>query len=123
MRMHKERDTSTLTPDVIEFGPRTGWRLLDFRELWQYRQLLGVLGLRDLKVRYRQTIIGVLWAVPAAGRHHGGVHPPVQADGARAVVGQSGLFDHAVRRAAALANVRHEPDAIGQQPGGEPEHH
>jgi ABC-type polysaccharide/polyol phosphate export permease len=38
-------------------------RGLDLRELWQYRELGGFLALRDLKVRYKQAALGVLWAV------------------------------------------------------------
>jgi lipopolysaccharide transport system permease protein len=41
----------------------TGWQVLDLRELWAYRELLWVLTLRDLKVRYKQTLLGVAWAV------------------------------------------------------------
>ncbi len=33
------------------------------RDLWQYRDLLYILTLRDVKVRYKQTILGILWAV------------------------------------------------------------
>ena len=44
---------------VIE--PRSGLRKLDFRELWRFRELLGFLALRDVKVRYKQTVLGVLW--------------------------------------------------------------
>jgi lipopolysaccharide transport system permease protein len=46
---------------VIE--PPTGWRLLDWRELWAYRELLWVLTTRDVKVRYKQTVLGATWAV------------------------------------------------------------
>jgi len=46
---------------VIE--PRRGWRLLDFRELWAYRELLWVLAGRDIKVRYKQTVLGAGWAL------------------------------------------------------------
>ena len=46
---------------VIE--PRRGWRTLDLKELWAYRELLWVLTLRDVKVRYKQTVLGVAWAV------------------------------------------------------------
>jgi homopolymeric O-antigen transport system permease protein len=40
-----------------------GWALLDLRELWGYRELLYFLMVRDIKVRYNQTVIGVVWAV------------------------------------------------------------
>jgi len=46
---------------VIE--PPRGWRMLDWRELWAYRELLWVLTTRDVKVRYQQTLLGTAWAV------------------------------------------------------------
>lgn len=39
------------------------WRLVDLRELWRYRDLLWMLAVRDIKVRYKQTIIGAAWTV------------------------------------------------------------
>lgn len=46
---------------VIERKP--GWHFFDTHELWRYRELLVFLIWRDLKVRYKQTVLGVLWAV------------------------------------------------------------
>jgi lipopolysaccharide transport system permease protein len=46
---------------VIE--PRNGWRSLDLKELWAYRELFVVLTTRDIKVRYKQTVLGFLWAI------------------------------------------------------------
>ena len=46
---------------IIE--PQKGWRLLDWRELWAYRELLFVLTMRDIKVRYKQTVLGFAWAI------------------------------------------------------------
>ncbi|WP_246722127.1 ABC transporter permease [Methylosinus sp. H3A] len=46
---------------VIEARP--GWRVFDFREAFAYRELLYVLAARDLKVRYKQTALGVAWAL------------------------------------------------------------
>ncbi len=46
---------------VIE--PHTGWVPVNLRELWRYRELLGFLALRDIKIRYKQAILGVGWAV------------------------------------------------------------
>jgi lipopolysaccharide transport system permease protein len=46
---------------VIE--PVKGWRMLDWRELWAYRELLWVLTTRDIKVRYKQTVLGAGWAI------------------------------------------------------------
>ncbi len=42
---------------------RPGWRAIDFQELWRYRELLYFLVWRDVKVRYKQTVFGVLWAI------------------------------------------------------------
>ncbi len=43
--------------------PTKGWRSLDVKELWAYRELLWVLTMRDIKVRYKQTVLGAAWAV------------------------------------------------------------
>jgi lipopolysaccharide transport system permease protein len=47
----------------IRIEPSSGWTALKLNELWEYRELLGIFVWRDLKVRYRQTVIGALWAV------------------------------------------------------------
>jgi lipopolysaccharide transport system permease protein len=46
---------------IIE--PSTGWVRIGWRELWDYRELLGFLVWRDVKVRYKQTVLGAGWAV------------------------------------------------------------
>ena len=46
---------------VIE--PPKGWHMLNWRELWAYRELLWVLTMRDIKVRYKQTVLGAAWAI------------------------------------------------------------
>lgn len=43
--------------------PQTGWRPIEFRELWEYRDLLYFLVWRDLKVRYAQSVLGISWAI------------------------------------------------------------
>lgn len=43
--------------------PGRGWTLPNLRELWIYRELLYFLVWRDVKVRYKQTVLGVAWAV------------------------------------------------------------
>ncbi|HTH52187.1 MAG TPA: ABC transporter permease [Pyrinomonadaceae bacterium] len=48
---------------MIEIAPRKRWLQLDLRELWAYRELLYFLAWRDVKIRYKQTLIGVAWAV------------------------------------------------------------
>jgi len=49
-------------PEIV-IRPSRGWRWLDLRELWVYRELIYFLTWRDIKVRYKQTAIGVAWAV------------------------------------------------------------
>lgn len=48
-------------PVVLE--PSRSWVSLNLRDLWVYRELLYFLTLRDVKVRYKQTILGVAWVV------------------------------------------------------------
>lgn len=43
--------------------PASGWQLVNVRELWQYRELLFFLTWRDVKVRYKQTVLGAAWAI------------------------------------------------------------
>jgi len=43
--------------------PSKGWIGINFRELWKYRELLFFLTWRDIKVRYKQTILGASWAI------------------------------------------------------------
>lgn len=43
--------------------PTSGWRSLKLGELWDYRDLAWLLAWRDVRVRYRQTVLGVGWAV------------------------------------------------------------
>jgi lipopolysaccharide transport system permease protein len=48
---------------VTTIRPAPRWPRLDVRELWHYRELLGTLVWRDVTVRYKQTSIGVAWAI------------------------------------------------------------
>ncbi len=48
---------------VVRITPRRGWLALDVPELWTYRELLYFFVWRDIKVRYKQTVIGAAWAV------------------------------------------------------------
>jgi lipopolysaccharide transport system permease protein len=50
-------------PTITVIEPKTGWVPVDFREIWNYRELLYFLTKRDIKVRYRQTVLGGLWAI------------------------------------------------------------
>lgn len=48
---------------TLVIRPRSGWIAIDWAELWEARELLYFLVLRDVKVRYKQTVLGVAWAV------------------------------------------------------------
>lgn len=48
---------------VLRIEPSRGWVSLRLRELWEYRELLYFLTWRDIKVRYKQTVLGAAWAI------------------------------------------------------------
>ncbi len=50
-------------PPLTVVEAQSGWALPNLTELWRYRELLFFLALRDVKVRYKQTVLGVGWAV------------------------------------------------------------
>jgi lipopolysaccharide transport system permease protein len=52
-----------LDPPVTVIEPPRAWQLINFRELWQFRELIFFLAWRDVKVRYKQTILGAAWAI------------------------------------------------------------
>lgn len=48
---------------VVVIEPSKSWVALNLKDLWQYRDLLYILTMRDIKVRYKQTALGALWAI------------------------------------------------------------
>jgi lipopolysaccharide transport system permease protein len=57
--------TSAAAPQdqVVVIEPSHGWTALQLGEVWRYRELLLFLAWRDVKVRYKQAVLGVAWAV------------------------------------------------------------
>src|SRR5688572_12578561 len=55
-------ETAAEMPTTV-IRPPTGWQLINFAELWHFRDLLYFLAWRDVKVRYKQTALGIAWAV------------------------------------------------------------
>lgn len=51
------------TKPFFHIRPIKGWQFIDFKELSQYRDLLYFLIVRDIKVKYKQTVLGGLWAI------------------------------------------------------------
>src|SRR5947209_7274564 len=50
-------------PPLTVIRPPRGWRLIDVGELWRFHELIFFLIWRDVKVRYKQTLLGAAWAV------------------------------------------------------------
>jgi lipopolysaccharide transport system permease protein len=49
--------------ETIRIVPRGGWLKINWGEIWRYRELLYFLTWRDIKIRYKQTILGAAWAI------------------------------------------------------------
>jgi lipopolysaccharide transport system permease protein len=62
-RPSSEADTEPRSDRVVTIKPAPRWPRLDVRELWHFRELLATLVWRDVKVRYKQTFLGVAWAL------------------------------------------------------------
>ena len=62
MNNSKQEVTTSSAPTVV-IRPSRGWIPINLRELWAYRELLYFLTWRDIKVRYKQTLLGFAWAV------------------------------------------------------------
>src|SRR5579872_6897134 len=68
--VHEEEQLGTVpapmpVPDApwTVLQPTRGWASPRIGELWQHRELLYFLAWRDIKVRYKQTVVGIVWAV------------------------------------------------------------
>ena len=49
-------------PELV-LKPHKGWQPVDFQEIWQGRELFAFLVWRDIKIRYKQTVLGGMWAL------------------------------------------------------------
>lgn len=58
----RKHDSLPENPTVV-IEPSRGWIPVNLRDLWNYRDLFYILTLRDIKVRYKQTALGALWAI------------------------------------------------------------
>ncbi len=47
----------------LKLRAKKGWQPIELSELWHYRELLWILAQRDVKVRYKQSVLGILWAI------------------------------------------------------------
>lgn len=55
--------TAINEPRTITIKPSKGWAALNLKDLWNYRELIFFFTWRDLKVRYKQTLLGASWAI------------------------------------------------------------
>jgi lipopolysaccharide transport system permease protein len=60
--MKRDQKSRQQTP-VIYLKPSKGWLSINFKEMWHYRELIYFLTWRDIKVRYKQAVLGIAWAV------------------------------------------------------------
>jgi lipopolysaccharide transport system permease protein len=58
-----QKPAAELQPEIIYIRPARGWSALNLRDLWRYRELIYFMIWRDVKVRYKQTFLGVAWAI------------------------------------------------------------
>jgi lipopolysaccharide transport system permease protein len=52
-----------MTSKILTIRPQHGWRSINLAELWEFRELLVAMAVRDIKVRYKQTVLGITWAL------------------------------------------------------------
>ncbi len=60
---HRSTEEAPTGPPELVIRAKAGWWRIDLGELWRYRELLFFLAWRDVKIRYKQTILGLGWAV------------------------------------------------------------
>jgi len=63
MIFQRVKNRQKLNNPVTIIKPKTGWQVINFKELKEYRDLFYFLVWRDIKVLYAQTILGFLWAI------------------------------------------------------------
>ena len=60
-------NSQSAVPDIplptVVIEPRSGWHMFDWKEIAEYRDLLYYLVLRDVTVLYKQTVLGIAWAI------------------------------------------------------------
>ena len=57
------RRITLLSKQLVRIRPATSWAALDLSDLWRFRDLLFILMMRDVKLRYKQTALGVVWVI------------------------------------------------------------
>ena len=60
---HMGEAKSLTSTQVVSIKPAKNWLGIDLKELWHYRELIYFLTWRDIKVRYKQAVLGIAWAI------------------------------------------------------------
>jgi lipopolysaccharide transport system permease protein len=63
MNAKRTRKAEANAPGLTVYEAQRGWVVLNLRELWKYRELMFFMSWRDVKVRYRQAVLGAAWVV------------------------------------------------------------
>jgi len=63
MLFNNKQSTADTSVPVIDIRPSRSWVPINLKDLWIYRELLYFLTWREIKVRYKQTILGFAWAI------------------------------------------------------------
>jgi lipopolysaccharide transport system permease protein len=63
MNGEKKRKKAAPEPGLTVYQAQRGWVVLNLSELWKYRELMFFLSWRDIKVRYKQAVLGAFWVV------------------------------------------------------------
>lgn len=61
--MDENSNSSIQRQPTLVIRANSGWALVDLREVWMYKDLFVALGERELKLRYRQTVLGIAWVI------------------------------------------------------------
>ena len=107
---------SARTARTILFEPARGWAALRLRDLWQFRDLLVILMMRDVKLRYKQTALGVVWVIlqPLIASL---IFAVIFGRIRRASVQRRAVSAVRIRGDASLESFRRSAAARGEQPG------
>ena len=74
-------------------------------DLWHYRELFAILAWRDIAVRYKQTVIGIAWAVVRPVSDHGDLHGRIRPTRQTAERRNCALSGHGLRGHVAVVSV------------------
>ena len=84
-------------PPVTIIRPSRGWIPLNLHELWDYREVMYFLAWRDIKVRYKQTVLGAAKLMKTTGKHPAVLRDEVTTPSGTAISAIHELEDHGLR--------------------------